>query len=161
MKNYIGPRSFKVNSKNKEKIAKLLNKKTLPMLKKELQDVFNLFIRLRDTKYDKGQSYFICISCNNPKPLDQMNAGHFHPVGGNEAVRYDEDNTHGQCIACNLHKHGNERAYEKSLIRKIGKKAFDNLEIRRHNRSKLFAFELELLIQEYKNKIDSFKNERP
>lgn len=160
MKNYIGPRSFKINAKNKAKVEKMLNKKTLPTLKKELQEVFNLFIRLRDTQYDKGQAFFICISCNQPKGLDQMNAGHFHPVGGNEAVRYDEDNVHGQCIYCNNFKHGNEKLYERNLIKKIGQKAFDNLEIRRHNRSKLMPFEVEYLISDYKKKVEELKSKR-
>jgi hypothetical protein len=153
MKNYIGPKSLKAGSKNKDRIEKLLNKKSISTLKKELQDIFNLFIRLRDTKYDKGQSFFICISCGVPKALDQMNAGHYWSAGGHEAVRFDEDNVHGQCIACNLYQHSNEKKYRVNLIKKIGQKAFDVLELRAHNRSKMMHFEVEYLIQDYKEKV--------
>jgi hypothetical protein len=157
MRNYIGPKSLKVNFKNKEKIEKLLNKKTLPALKKELQTVFNTFIRLRDTQESQGKKFFVCISCGHPKELNQMNAGHYWAAGGHEAVRFDEDNVHGQCIHCNLYQHSNEKLYRVNLIKKIGQKAFDILEMRAHNKSKMFPFEVELLISEYKNKIESLK----
>lgn len=148
-KNYIGPK----NLNYKKQVEKALNKKSLATLKAELQKVFNEYIRLRDTRYDKSTTYFVCISCNNPKPVTEMNAGHYWPVGGNESIRYDEDNVHGQCIYCNHFKHGNEKGYMPNLIKKIGQDRFDLLGIKRHNRSKMMAFEVELLIQEYKEKI--------
>ena len=160
MNNYIGPKHLKATLKNKERIEKLMNKKSLSTLKKELQEVFNTFIRLRDTQYSNGTAFFVCISCDKPKDLSQMNAGHFHPVGSNESIRYDEDNTHGQCIGCNLHKHGNPREYERNLIKRIGKERFDLLEIKRHNLSKMMSFECEYLIQEYKDKIEQLKAKR-
>jgi hypothetical protein len=45
--------------------------KTLPKLKKQLQELFNKFIRLRD----QGKP---CISCERPK--DYLQAGHFYSV---------------------------------------------------------------------------------
>lgn len=157
MKNFIG---FRKPGQNKKQAEKLLNKKSLATLKKELQEVFNKYIRMRDTKHDKGTPYFICISCNQPKGLDQMNAGHFWSVGGHEAVRYDEDNVHGQCIHCNNFANGGDvtRAYEMRLLNKIGEKRFDDLAMRRFNKSKMMAFEVELLIGQYKEKIEKLKN---
>lgn len=152
-KNYIGPKSLNYA----KKVEKALKKKSLSTLKGELQDLFNKFIRLRDTKYDKGTQYFVCISCNHPKPLTEMNAGHYWPVGGNESVRYDEDNVHGQCIHCNHFKHGNEKEYRPNLIKKIGQSKFDLLEIKRNNKSKMMSFEVEYLINEYKEKIKQLK----
>jgi 5-methylcytosine-specific restriction endonuclease McrA len=155
MKSYIGPKTLNY----KQKVDKALKKKkSLAVLKGELQDIFNLFIRLRDTQYSNGKAFFVCISCGKPKDIDQMHAGHYHPVGGNESVRYDEDNVHGQCIACNHFKHGNEKGYRPRLIKKIGQQRFDMLEIKRHNRSKLMPFEVEVLISEYKNKIEAIKH---
>lgn len=153
MKHYIGPKNL-----NYQKVVeKALKKKSLASLKKELQDVFNKFIRLRDTIYENGKAFFICISCGVKKTIDQMHAGHYWPVGGNEAIRFDEDNVHGQCVYCNFHKHGNEKGYRPRLIKKIGQKRFDLLEIKRNNRSKMMAFEVELLINEYTEKIKSLK----
>jgi hypothetical protein len=144
---------------NKKAMEKILKKKSIATLKKELQEVFNKYIRIRDTRNDKGQPYFICISCNQPKGLDQMNAGHFWPVGGHEAVRYDEDNVHGQCIYCNNFASNGvvTMNYQTHLCQKIGKQRFDALALRRFNKSKLMHFELELLIQEYKTKVSNLK----
>lgn len=155
-KNFIGIRKIGANKKAMEKILK---KKSIATLKGELQKVFNTFIRLRDTKYDKGTAYFICISCNQPKGLDQMNAGHFWPVGGHEAVRYDEDNVHGQCIYCNNFASNGEVTlkYAANLIKKIGHRKFEDLSLRRFNKSKLMHFEIELLIQHYEDKIKQLK----
>lgn len=156
MKNFIG---YRKPGQNKKQVEKLLNKKSLATLKKELQEVFNKFIRIRDTKHDKGAPYFICISCGEPKGLEQMNAGHYWPVGGHEAVRYDEDNVHGQCIYCNNFAAGGEVTmnYSGRLLRKIGKERFEALSYRRFNKSKLMSFEVELLIQQYKEKIEKLK----
>lgn len=156
MNNYIGPKSL-----NRKKIVdKALKKeKSVAVLKGELQEIFNTYIRYRDTKYDKGQPYFICISCNNPKPLDQMNAGHFWPVGGHEAVRYDEDNVHGQCIHCNNFASNGVvmQKYQINLVKRIGHEKFTTLSLRRFNKSKMMRFELQLLIDEYKTKCQQLK----
>jgi NAD-dependent dihydropyrimidine dehydrogenase PreA subunit len=150
MKTYIGPRTLNY----KQKVDKILKKKkSLPFLKKELQEVFNKFIRYRDTQYSNGKAFFVCISCGEPKDIDLMHAGHYWPVGGNESIRYDEDNCHGQCVQCNYHKHGNEKGYRPRLIKKIGQERFNLLEIKRHNKSKLMAFEVEYLIQVYEEKV--------
>lgn len=156
MAQFIG---IKRIGQNKKALEKLAGKKSIATLKKELQEVFNLYIRLRDTKNDKGQPYFICISCNQPKGLDQMNAGHFWPVGGHEAVRYDEDNVHGQCIYCNNFASNGlvTLNYEKNLQKKIGSGRFLTLANRRFNKSKMMAFEIEYLISEYKEKVKLLK----
>lgn len=154
MKNFIG---FRKPGQNKKQVEKLLNKKSLSTLKGDLQKVFNQYIRLRDTIYDKGTPYFVCISCRQPKGLDQMHAGHFWPVGGHEAVRFDEDNVHGQCEYCNTFKHGNLVQYTPNIIKKIGHARFEALSYRRLNKSKMMAFEVELLIQQYKDKIEKLK----
>lgn len=153
MKSFIG---IKTES-NKKAMEKLLKKKSLSTLKKDLETVFNLFIRLRDTEISQGKKFFTCISCGHPKELTEMHAGHYWPAGGHEAVRFDEDNVHGQCRRCNFFKHGNEKGYRGRLIKKIGEPAFTTLGLRAHNKSKMMAFEVEYLIQEYKSKIEKLK----
>jgi hypothetical protein len=154
MKSYIGPK----NLNYKKQVEKALKKKSVSTLKAELQKIFNTYIRLRDTKYENGKAFFVCISCNYPKEMDQMHAGHFYPVGGNEAVRFDEDNVHGQCLKCNTFLHGNLLPYQAALIKKIGKERFELLGIKRMNRSKMMAFEIEVLKDEYENKIKALKS---
>jgi hypothetical protein len=82
-----------------------------------------------------------------------MNAGHFYSAGQFSAIRWDEDNVHGQCIACNNFKHGNLLAYREGLLAKIGEKRLQRLEIRRHNESKLDRGTLLILIDKYKNQL--------
>jgi len=154
MKSFIGPK----NLKYKKTVEKALKKKSLSTLKGDLQKVFNTYIRIRDTKHENGQAYFICISCGERKGLEQMHAGHYWPVGGNEAVRFDEDNCHGQCIACNTYKHGNVLEYTHRLINKIGQQKYDALSVKRHNRSKMMEFEVTHLIGVYTLKIAELKS---
>lgn len=153
MKNFIGIKRVS----DKKALEKLTKAKSLSSLLSDLQKVFNEFIRLRDTKYDKGQAFFICISCQQPKGLDQMHAGHYFSVGGHPSTRFDEDNTHGQCSHCNYFHHGNLAAYKENLIKKIGPDRFRILEIRSQNRSKLMPFEVNLLIDLYKQNIEKLK----
>lgn len=127
--------------------------KSLGKLKKELDTVFNAYIRKRDTLYHNGQPYFICISSGKKCPIDQMNAGHFHPAGNNESVRWDERNVNGQSIHDNLYKHGNPLGYLKGMKAKYGQEIIDELEIKRHNKSKMMKFEVCLLIEIYKKKL--------
>lgn len=155
MKNFIGIRT----KSNKKAMEQLLKVKGLSALKGDLQKVFNEFIRRRDTQTGNlhGTKYFICISCGQSKGLDQMHCGHFFSVGGHEAVRFDEDNGHGQCAGCNTFKHGNLLNYRKNLIAKIGQKKFDELEQRSQNLSKMMRFEIEYMIKFYKEKIEELK----
>jgi len=125
-----------------------MKQKSLAQLKKDLTKVFNAWIRKRDSLF-RGQ-YFKCISCQELKPTTQMHAGHFYAAGNFSAIRWDEDNCHGQCVKCNTFLHGNLLEYRKGLLAKIGEERLTRLEIRRHNESKMGRFELETLIKKYK-----------
>ncbi|MDH4127116.1 MAG: recombination protein NinG [Spirochaetota bacterium] len=92
--------------------------KTLSKLKAELQLIFNQFIRLRDN----GQP---CISCNQFKEAKQ--AGHYYPVKGYDALRFNEFNVNGECPGCNCFDGGHLINYGDNLIKKIGKENFAQL----------------------------------
>ena len=96
---------------NKEKKKRKEALKTKSDHLKELQVLFNKWIRLRD----KGNN---CISCN--KPCKKENAGHYRSVGGNPELRFEPLNVHLQCEYCNTYQHGNLIEYRKNLINKIG-----------------------------------------
>ena len=138
----------KIKAKKDLKIPK---QKTLAQLKKDLTKVFNAYIRKRDSNDD---GTFICISCNKTKDVRLMHAGHFHSAGKNEAVRWDELNVSGQCSYCNTFEHGNLLGYREGIIKKYGQKIVDDLEIKRHNKSKMARFEVQLLIEIYKQKLN-------
>ena len=79
---------------------------------KELQIVFNKYIRLRDK--DKP-----CISCKNMLK-GKFDAGHFYSVGNYPGLRFNEDNVHGQCVHCNQWRGGNLHEYKDNLKIRIG-----------------------------------------
>lgn len=88
------------------------------ILKDKAWKVFSKWIRNRDKK---------CVTC--PNGLAE-NAGHFwHNV-----LDFDEENINGQCVRCNKWLSGNLAPYSVYLLRKLGKKKFDALDIR-HTRA--------------------------
>ena len=109
------------------------------------QQVFNKYIRLRDK--DKG-----CISCG--KPLKgKFDAGHYFNASNHWAVRFDEDNVHGQCVECNRHKHGNLINYQEGLKVRIGLFNYAMLLDWSNETRKFSVEELKEIISLYKNKI--------
>ncbi len=106
--------------------------------KKDTEQAFNRFIRLRD--YLLG-----CPSCNRTKAEVEANdmkslggfwdAGHFLSRGARPELRFEELNVHKQCKKCNggagrfSHKaHTVDQVYRISLIKKIGLKQVEFLE---------------------------------
>ena len=85
-------------------------------LKDRAWATFSLWIRTRDKK---------CVTCPNGKA---ENAGHFfHAV-----LDFDEENINGQCVRCNKWLSGNLAVYSVYLLKKLGKKKFDALNIRHY-----------------------------
>lgn len=113
----------------------------LPKLLKKTQEVFNKFIRGRDK--EKG-----CISCGGQ--VEQ--AGHYFSQGHHSALRYDEMNTNGQCVKCNLYLSGNLIKYRQGLVKRYGEKAVQQLEQNADLRKawKWTRIELEQIIEKYK-----------
>lgn len=79
-------------------------------LKSAAITVFHAYIRKRDSKNG-------CISCGYPIV---HHAGHFHPAGKHNNLRFHEDNIHGQCVTCNIYLDGNLINYRSRLLKKIG-----------------------------------------
>lgn len=93
--------------------------KTLQDHIQDTQQVFNRYIRERD----KGHK---CISCQ--KPPKKKNAGHYHNANNHWFVRFNEDNCHLQCEACNNSLSGNLINYRKHLLTKIGSERLSELD---------------------------------
>ena len=75
------------------------SKKPVPLskLKKELDRVFSIFIRQRDSD-DNGFGH--CVTCGLWKHWKQMDAGHYVPRQ-DLATRWEQKNVHIQCKRCN------------------------------------------------------------
>lgn len=109
-------------------------------LKKKVQRVFNKWIRTRDAGLP-------CISCG--KISDKVDAGHYIAQGSSGELRYNENNVHLQCTACNRFKHGNLIEYRIGLIEKIGENQVVLLEKMRNKTKKWTREELTELLERY------------
>ena len=115
---------------------------------KELQVIFNIFIRERDK--DKP-----CVSCGTPMTTRKGDASHYWSVGGNPGVRFDETNCHLACVPCNQHKHGNLLEYSIRLPERIGTVLFNALNARRTRTNPLTIPEIKDLKTHYRKLIKS------
>lgn len=132
-----------------KKTTSLLNK-SLEQLKAIAQKEFNTYIRKRGTL---PGGVFICESCKEVKPVDQMNAGHYYSMGNHSYLRYDESNCWPQCIRCNMHLHGNLIMYRENLLERIGPEEMERLDSCRNKPYKPSKIELIAIIQLYREKI--------
>jgi gamma-glutamylcyclotransferase (GGCT)/AIG2-like uncharacterized protein YtfP len=143
------------SSKQKEKKTKAEFKaikernKSVSQWRKELQQVFNQYIRLRDQ--GKG-----CVSCGK-KLQGKYDAGHYFSVGSYPNLRFNESNVHGQCVECNQHKHGNLIEYGIKIERRIGKGGLQELHSLRNERLSLPLDKIKELIYHYKDKVKELK----
>lgn len=115
------------------------SKLPLAKLKLKAQKVFNAWIRERDK--DKP-----CISCGKGRV---ENAGHYLSQGHHSALRFDEKNTNGQCIRCNLYLSGNLINYRRGLVERIGEAAVVGLECYPKKAFKWDRFSLVFIIEKY------------
>ncbi|CAB4152886.1 Bacteriophage lambda NinG [uncultured Caudovirales phage] len=123
--------------------------KTASQWKKDLQTIFNTFIRLRDAGAN-------CISCD--KPLrGKYDAGHFYNVGNYPGLRYNELNVWGQCVECNQFQGGRVHEYRLNLIKRIGAEKVTELEANRHKLQKISIPEIRELISKYKGFVAEMK----
>ena len=92
---------------------------------KEVQVVFNKFIRLRDVNR-------ACICCGLPlgesKVGGNYDCGHYRSVGSAPHLRFDERNAHAQRKQCNRYGSGRAVDYRIGLINRIGQLSVDLLE---------------------------------
>ena len=113
-----------------------------------LDVVFSKYIRRRDCGFTYGR----CISCGAVITFETCDAGHYINRQ-HMATRYDENNVHAQCRPCNRFDEGKIQGYRKGLIRKIGEKATEMLEIKKHNVCHLSEAELEILLKHFNSKL--------
>ena len=136
----------------KENHKKLNDIKPKSVHLKELQVIFNSFIRGRD----KGKP---CISCQTISNR-QLHAGHFYSVGAYPNLRFNEDNVHQQCQRCNTELHGNIQEYSIHLPNRIGEERYRELGNQRRQPLQLSIPEIIGLKEVYKLKIKALCEEQ-
>ncbi len=115
---------------------------------KKLDKVFSAYIRLRDAM---PNGCFRCISCGHIKRFEQGDCGHYHSRT-HMATRWEPDNCHMECRACNRASSDHLIGYRKNLVEKIGLDRINRLEMMAHSQKHWMDFEL-------KEKIDYFTRE--
>lgn len=118
---------------------------TIPKLTAKAQKVFNAYIRERDSE----DGYFTCISCGRTMTTDQMDAGHFAPVKGGSALRFDEYNVNGECKRCNGFDEFHLIGYRRGIIEKYGESVLIYLEQNARLLKKWSRTELNYIIEKY------------
>ena len=122
--------------------------KNTSQLIKQLQPIFNKFIRLRD----KGKP---CISCGLHK--DNMQCGHYFAVGSCSGLRFDEDNTASECVKDNNFNESHLIGYGDNLLLRIGKDRLRGLKQRaeayKREGVKWSRIDLREKIEYYKEKV--------
>ena len=140
---YARGKMAKVVKKENKVIKQRLKTKSQHL--KELQTIFNQFIRVRD--FGKP-----CISCGE-KIIGTAHASHFMSVGSHPNLRFNEFNCHSSCVKCNTHLHGNLIEYSLRLPERIGDEAYNQLISCRGQQMHYSIPEIEELKKIYKLKI--------
>jgi len=74
------------------------------------------------------------------------------------ATRWDENNCQVQCVGCNVYKYGEQYKFSINLDSKYGSGTAEQLHQKTRETVKLDLIDLEMLINTYKEKIDSLDN---
>lgn len=127
--------------------------KSLSVLISELDEVFSLWIRLRDTD---SFGYGKCITCERRIHYREGDCGHFvHRQ--HMATRFDERNCALQCRDCNRFNDGEQIKFAIALDRKHGPGTWDYLQFFAKTTVKLTRPEVEEMATYYRDKIKSMK----
>lgn len=122
----------------------------------KLDAIFSKYIRLRDAdEYGMVK----CITCDNRKPVKEMQCGHFISRR-HYATRWDEQNTAGQCPACNLFAQGRQYEFSLALIEKYDKDTPQKLLNKSKDVFKLSEKDAQTLIHEYKKKVERLRQQK-
>jgi len=129
--------------------------KTISKLKKDLDKVFSLYIRLRHASKD---GIVKCFTCNKTAHYKKMHAGHFMSRK-HHATRWNEDNVQVQCPKCNLFGQGEQYTFGKLLDVRIADGTAEELQELSRTTVKYMRFEYEDMIKHYKEKVNAIKTD--
>ncbi len=127
--------------------------KTISKLKKDLDKVFSLYIRLR---YASKDGIVKCFTCDKTAHYKKMHAGHFMSRK-HHATRWNEDNVQVQCPKCNLFGQGEQYAFGKLLDIRIAEGKAEELQELSRTTVKYMRYEYEDMIKHYKEKVNAIK----
>jgi hypothetical protein len=131
--------------------------KSISKLKKELDNIFSVFIRLRDAT-DEGLVQ--CFTCGKVAHYKTgMQNGHFQSRR-HLATRWDEINCQVQCVGCNMFKSGEQFKFHINLDAKYGEDTSINLQHKAMQSVKITRVEYQDYISYYKEAVENLKKEK-
>ena len=125
--------------------------KTIRCWQDKVWKKFSQYIKLRDCQ----ESYFICISCHEQKPIEQYQAGHYIH-GKTPGTWLNQKNVHAQCVGCNKFRNGNLPAYALELERRYGEGVLQELDKLKHSSRQTYT--IGMLKEEFE-RIDTLRPE--
>ena len=133
-------------------------KKTVSKLKKELDKLFSLYIRLREaTEYEGLVQCFTSGIVRHYK--EGMQNGHFQSRK-HLSTRFDEENCQVQCVKCNVYAWGEQYKFALALDSKYGEGIAEELQHLARTTLKISRIEYEEKISYYKTIVDKLKKEK-
>ena len=132
-------------------------KKTISKLKKELDTIFSIYIRLRDATPEGLVQCFTCGRINHYK--SGMQNGHFQSRR-HHSTRWNEENCQVQCVKCNLYEQGEQFRFGMSLDSKYGEGKAAELGFLARTIMKVSRIEYEEKISYYKDLVEKLKKEK-
>ena len=131
-------------------------KKTISKLKKELDNWFSKYIRLREATTEGMTQCFTCGKIDHYKNLQN---GHFQSRR-HHATRWDETNCQVQCIKCNMFGQGEQYKFSLYLDAKYGVGTSEELEYQSKQTIKMTRIDYVENISYYKELVNKIKDEK-
>lgn len=137
--------------KEKRKVKREKKKESISALTKELDRIFSLFIRLRDSN---SEGMGKCITCDKVGHYKEMHCGHFRSRKY-LSTRWNPVNCNLQCPTCNLYNNGEEFIHGVNIDKKFGKGTAMEMYKKSQEIVKYSKEDLKTLINYYKEILDT------
>lgn len=141
----------KEQAKEKRKKVREKKRESVSMLTKELDRVFSLFIRLRDSNSDGVGK---CITCDKVGHYKEFHCGHFRSRKY-LSTRWNPFNCNMQCPTCNLYNNGEEFIHGLKIDKKFGEGVAMEMFERSKEVIKFSREDLKTLIKYYQDILDA------
>ena len=129
-----------------------MRKKSRKNLVKRLDQVFSLYIRLREADNEMVK----CFTCDKVSHYKKhMQCGHFQSRK-KYSTRWDATNCQVQCYGCNVMQQGRQYQFGLNLDKKYGEGTAEKLLIKSHKTIKYTNEDLEELIIFYNNLLNQY-----
>jgi hypothetical protein len=138
-------------TKEKRKVKREKKKESISSLTKELDKVFSLFIRERDSNSDGIGK---CITCDKVGHYKDFHCGHFRSRKY-LSTRWNPFNCNMQCPTCNLYNNGEEFIHGLEIDKKFGKGTALEMYKKSQEVVKFSTDDLKILIKHYQDIINA------